>query len=77
MKVINLLELVSKILEMMSANDIRTGDEKFVHLYREYEQMRKSGEKYSVCIMILAERYGVSENTVSRVVRRLSRDVVV
>lgn len=77
MKIINFVELVAKILEMMSVNDIRTGDEKFVQLFREYEQMRKAGEKYSVCIMVLSERYGVSESTVSRVVRRLSRDVIV
>lgn len=77
MKVINLLEMTGKILEIMSANDIRTGDEKFAQLFREYEKMREAGEKYCVCIMILAERYGVSESTVSRVVRRLGRDVIV
>ena len=45
-------------------------------MYREYEQMRQDGEKYSVCVMVLSEKYGVSESTVSRVVRRLGRDVV-
>jgi Mor family transcriptional regulator len=75
MKVINLLELGAKMLEMMSVNDIRLGDEKFVRMFRKYEQMRHEGEKYSVCLMVLSEKYGVSESSVSRVVRRLSRDV--
>ena len=76
MKVVKLLELTEKILEMMSANDIRTGDEKFVRMYREYEQKRQDGEKYSVYIMELSDKYGVSESTVSRVIRRFGRDVV-
>ena len=77
MKVIKLLELGAEMLKMMSANDIKVGDECFISLYNDYEAMRNEGEKYSVAMILLAEKYNISESSVSRIVRRLSRDVTI
>lgn len=75
MKVIDLLFLGGNLLKVMSKNDIRVSDEMYVDMYREFQEKRASGEKFYVAVLELSEKYGVSERTVSRAIRRLSQEV--
>lgn len=75
MKVIDLLFLGRNLLKIMSKNDIKASDEFFVDIYDEFQQMRENGEKFSVAVMVLSMKYGVSERTISRAIKRLSKDV--
>lgn len=75
MKVIDLLFLGRNLLKIMSKNDIKASDEFFVDIYDEFQQMRENGDKFSVAVMVLSMKYGVSERTISRAIKRLSKDV--
>ena len=75
MKVVELVKISTKILEMMSNSDIRTGDYKFVEMYEEYKRLRNAGEKYWYIIASLAERYSISESSVKRLIRRFENEV--
>ena len=75
MKVVDLLFLGRNLLKLMSKNDIKATDEFFVDIYEEFRRMRDNGEKFSVAVMVLSVKYGVSERTVSRAIKRLSKDV--
>ena len=75
MKVIEFLKLVKEILKVMSKSDIKVSDGEYINLYLEYERMRKEGEKYWYSVSVLSSKYGISEASVSRLIRRLSKDV--
>ena len=52
MKVVELLKIGKELLKMMSENDVKRDDYKFVKMYQEYLAMRKNGVKYRAVIQI-------------------------
>jgi hypothetical protein len=75
MLVANLIEIGAKLLETLSAFDIRTEDYKYLPLYADYEKMLNDGEKTSYIVAVLSERYKISEASVYRILRRFGRSV--
>lgn len=75
MRLIELVKISSDAMKVMSDSGIRTEDWQHVGMYDEYAAMRNRREKFRYIIAYLAEKYGISESTVKRVVRRLSREV--
>ena len=76
MKVVELLKINKSAMESLSKCDIKKGDFRFVPLYDEYVHLREKGEKYWYVITHLSERYKVSESSVKRLIKRLSREVI-
>ena len=72
-----LLKLNINQVKLMSKCDLSVEDARYVALYEQYMTMRKQGDKVAYIISVLAERYGISESTVKRIVRRLSKRVSV
>jgi len=70
-----LVKINSLSMELMSRYDIRQDDYRFVGMYDEYRHLKGEGEKYWYIIARLAEKYGISESSVKRLIRRLSREV--
>ena len=75
MQAIDLLKINKKPLELMSKCDIKQNDYLFIELFDEYRALRNKGEKYWYIIASLAEKYQVSESSVKRLIKRLSREV--
>lgn len=75
MIVAELLQIGAEILKMMSKSDLKTNDYKYIGLYHDYCEMRSMGYKISAIYMLLSERYGVSESTAKRIIKRLSSEV--
>ena len=75
MKAVEFLQLGKEILKMMSNCDLRINDYKYIEMYDEYARMRVSNEKVDYILKFLSDKYKVSESTVKRVIRRLSREV--
>ena len=75
MKVVDLVKISKEAMKMMSNSGIKTEDWRHIEMYEEYEDMRKNGEKFRYIIAYLAEKYKMSESTIKRVVKRLSREV--
>ena len=75
MKVAKIVFLGRELLKLMSENDVKTGDWKYVKMYEEYHHMRENGVKYRAVIAELALCYSLSRSKVERIIRRLGRDV--
>lgn len=76
MKVIELVKISKESLKMMSDSGIRTGDWKHVGMYEEYLDMRRKCEKFRYIMAFLAEKYKLSESSIKRIIKRLSREVM-
>ena len=75
MTAIELLRICDKILKSMSEIGLRISDYRHVQMYDEYTEMVREGHKKEYVRTILAEKYGTSESSIKRVIRRLSRRV--
>ena len=75
MKVVDFLKIGREFLKKMSNFDLRRDDYLYIELYEEYIRMRYDGDKIDYIIRVLADRYGLSESTVKRIVRRFSQEV--
>lgn len=76
MKVSELVKISKGTLELMSKHGLRLDDWRHIAMYEEYCLLRAGKEKFRYIIALLAERYEISESTVKRVVKRLSREVI-
>jgi hypothetical protein len=74
MKVVELLQIGREMLKLMSENDVKRDDYRFVKMYQEYSNMRKSGVKYRMVIQMLAEEYHTSSASIERAIRRLGKE---
>jgi hypothetical protein len=76
MKVAELVKISMEALKMMSNSGIKIEDWQHIEMYEEYVDMRRNKEKFRYIIAYLAEKYKTSESTIKRVVKRLSREVI-
>ena len=63
------------MLKLMSENDVKLDDWKYVTMYEEYCHMRKMGLKYRYVISQLSATYNISKSKVERIIRRFDKDV--
>lgn len=76
MKVVDLVKISKEAMKMMSNCGIKSEDWQHLEMYEEYEQMRSNHDKFRYIIAFLSEKYKTSESTVKRIVKRLSREVL-
>lgn len=74
MKVVELLKINRESLKIMSDYDVKRDDWKYLDLFDQYNHLRSCKIKYREVIRILSCEYGISQSSVERVIRRLSRD---
>ena len=75
MKAIEILKIGEELLKTMSKIDLHLKDYKFINLFEEYLQRRLDGEKVESILYNLSLKYNVSESTIKRLTKRLSREV--
>ena len=76
MKVVDLVKISKQAMKMMSSCGIKSEDWQHLEMYEEYQQMRSNHDKFRYIIAFLSEKYKTSESTVKRIVKRLSREVL-
>ena len=76
MKVTELLKIASPILSAMERNDIMRNDYRYLQTYEEFLNMRSHNVKYKSAIKMLAEEHHISERTLERIFKRLSKECV-
>ncbi len=59
----------------MSLCELRVNDVMYIELYADYVKARSEHEKYAIVIMELAEKYGISESSVKRIIRRFDKEI--
>lgn len=75
MKATEILKIGHEILKLMSELDLRVDDYKFLGMKADYDRMRNNREKVDYINAFLSYKYKVSESTVKRIIRRLSKEV--
>lgn len=75
MRIAKLLKISIGMLKLLSENGIKMDDWQYVGAYEEFLNMRDNRIKYRSAIKMLAEENHVSERTLERVFKRLSRVV--
>ena len=74
MTLFEILNFNRELLERLAAMGARADDYKYIELYREYERMRRDGEKVTYCVAALSARYGVCERKVYEIVGRFKKE---
>lgn len=74
MKVGDFVKISSGVLEILSKNDIKTEDYKYIELFKEYERLA-ADSKVSYAVAVLAEKYNISEASVYRILRRFRKTI--
>lgn len=64
MKIIELLELSITTLKILQMNGIKMTDIRYVNLYKEYISMVNKGEKVSYTMVVLSNKYAISERKI-------------
>lgn len=74
MKVIEILNFNRELLTRLLESGIRLEDVRYVNLYTDYFHLLRAGEKMTYIVVILAERYGISERKVYGLIKRFQSD---
>ena len=74
MKVIEILNLNKELLKIFRKVGIRLDDVQYIDLYNEYRELLSKGNKVSYIVAVLADRYGISERKVYRLIKRFQSD---
>lgn len=75
MKIVEFLDICSGLLKFLCENGLKANDYKHLDLYKEYSCMRKDKMKLDYILAILSERYSLSQSTIKRIIKRLSKEV--
>ena len=74
MKVVEILKLGQKWLELLHEACIKVEDVRFIELYDDYLSMLECKNKISYIVAVLSEKYRISERKVYYLLKRLSSD---
>ena len=75
MKVVEYLKIGKELLKVMSSYDLKCKDYEYITLYDDYTDMRNNGLKVDYILAVLSEKYHISDSTIKRIIRRLSKEV--
>ena len=75
MKAVKLVQISTEMLKVLSENGIRIDDYKYVDVYYSFLNMRNNRVKHRVAVKILAGENNISERTLERIFKRLSKVV--
>ncbi len=74
MKVIEILKLNKGLLNIFQSVGIKVEDVRYIDLYNDYKSLLEKGEKVSYIVVVLSDRYGISERKVYGLLKRLQMD---
>lgn len=72
---IDLVRFCRELLKNLSTCDIRIDDYKYVEICDEYYKLVGEGHKKEYAIAVVTEKFGVSESTLRRALKRLCKSV--
>lgn len=74
MKIFEVLNFHRELLKRLYASGVRLEDARYIDLHNDYSRMRADGEKVSYIVLLLAEKYAVSERKVYLLIKRFQSD---
>lgn len=76
MKIFEILNFHRELLNRLYASGVRLEDTRYIDLYADYSRMLADGEKVSYIVVLLAEKYAVSERKVYLLIKRFQNDCI-
>jgi hypothetical protein len=70
-RTIDLLKFCGELMKRLSDCGVRIDDYKYVEMCEEYDKLLRDSHKKEYAIAVVTEKYGVSESTLRRVLKRL------
>ncbi len=74
MTLYEILNFNRELLKRLISMGFKPDDCRFIELYRDYEQMRSSGEKVTYIVSVLSERYGACERKIYNIIKHMETD---
>ena len=71
------MKISSDTLYLLSENDIKMSDVKYLDMYSEYEKMMAKSLKVTYIVEHLSDKYNVSVAQVYRIIKRFKRTIKV
>lgn len=71
MKIFEVLTFNRELLARLSATGIKPEDYRYLDLYNDFKEMVERGEKVSYVVIVLSNKYAISERQVYKIVKRL------
>ena len=75
MKVAKIVSMSRDLLKLLSENEVKTGDWKYLKMYEEYQCMRDNGINYRAAVMELSVCYRISRSKAERIIKRLNKEL--
>ena len=75
MKIIEILSFNKELLVKLNKVGVKTEDCVYVEMYEDYCKLMAKGNKKSYTVLMLAEKFGISERKVYGVLKRLETTV--
>lgn len=70
-----LLSMNESLMRFLCENHINVNDVRNLEIYREFERMKKEGHKVSYIAVNVAERFGLTDRGVYKIVKRLGQTI--
>ena len=74
MKVIEILKLSEKIIDLLQNSCVKMSDVRYIALYDEYREIVSRGGKKTYAVAKLSNKYKISERQVFYIIKRFSKD---
>lgn len=74
MTLFEILNFNRELLERLTRMGFKPDDYKYIDLYKEYEQMRRQGDKVTYCVALSPCRHGVCERKIYEIVGRFKKE---
>lgn len=72
-----LLTMNRSMVEVLLANHTNIQDVRNLEIYEQFEEMKKQGHKVSYITVFLADKHGMTERGIYKIIKRLNRPVCV
>lgn len=72
-----LLKANESLFRLIADNKINITDVTHLSIYAEYQRMKEEGHKVSYITIYLADKYGMTDRGVYKVINRLNKKIVV
>ena len=70
-----LLTMNRSMVEVLLANHVNINDVQNLEIYTQFCEMKKQGHKVSYITVFLADKYGMTDRGIYKIVKRLGRPV--
>jgi hypothetical protein len=74
MKNYEILKMNASLLQLLSKNGVSVNDVNYLDVFDEFMEMKKQGLKVRYIALTLADKYGMTDRSIFKIVKRMSQE---